>query len=211
MLHVPGAAAQSTSPFGVCRMRRTANGALNAPDPSALANPVWVVSQSPASPELLFLHCGEADGHVRRESGTGDGDALEVHQVGRRRHCQRRVDQRDGCVGGGRGRVRRGRCRARSRRSGAVVSGGGLGLGHPASSAAWSVDGRGVDGSRGRRWRLVGERRRRHPDDERDDQPSPSPARSPRRRMVSSVPVAPGTARTDTVRAKRHVCNLRRR
>src|SRR6476469_4098178 len=56
MLHVPGAAAQSTSPLGVCRMRRAVNDALNAPDASVAAAPVWVVSQSAASPELLFLH-----------------------------------------------------------------------------------------------------------------------------------------------------------
>src|SRR6476660_9577746 len=56
MLHVPGASAQSTSPLGVCRMRRAVKDALNAPDPSVEAMPVWLVSQSPASPELLFLH-----------------------------------------------------------------------------------------------------------------------------------------------------------
>src|SRR5262245_34615183 len=56
MLHVPGAAAQSTSPLLVCRMRRAANGALNAPVLLVVANPVCVVSQSLASPELLFLH-----------------------------------------------------------------------------------------------------------------------------------------------------------
>ena len=41
MRHVPGAAAQSTSPLGVCRMRRAVNGTLNAPEASVLANPVW--------------------------------------------------------------------------------------------------------------------------------------------------------------------------
>src|SRR3954453_17710897 len=56
MLHVPGVVAQSTSPFAVCRMRCTANGAVNAPDESVLAVPVWLTSQSLPSPEPLFLH-----------------------------------------------------------------------------------------------------------------------------------------------------------
>src|SRR4029079_18244326 len=59
MLQVPGASAQSTSPFGVCRMRRAVNCAVNAPVLSVSANPVWVVSQSPASPEVVFLHSDE--------------------------------------------------------------------------------------------------------------------------------------------------------
>src|SRR6476620_734020 len=56
MLQFPGAVAQSTSPLGVCRMRRTVNGALNAPVLSVVAAPVCVVSQSLASPELVLLH-----------------------------------------------------------------------------------------------------------------------------------------------------------
>src|SRR4051794_28898780 len=59
MLHVPGAAAQSTSPFGVCRVRRATNGPLNEPEPSVVAKPEWPVSQSLASPELLFLHSAQ--------------------------------------------------------------------------------------------------------------------------------------------------------
>ena len=207
MLHVPGAAAQSTSPFGVCRMRRTANGALKAPDPSALANPVWFVSQSPASPELLFLHWAKPTGTF------GVNPLPEMVTLCR---WTRSVDgvtvsdgstQRDGCVGNGRGRVRRGR-----------VGRGGLGrggVGVAASHGTGDVDGVVLDGvvvdgsvvdggvSSANAGTVT---------------PMTSattavakPTRSPRRRIVSSVPVAPGTPRTDTVRAKRHVCNLRRR
>src|SRR5690348_8690353 len=56
MLQVPGASAQSTSPFGVCRMRRAVNCAVNAPVLSVGANPLCVVSQSLASPELVLWH-----------------------------------------------------------------------------------------------------------------------------------------------------------
>src|SRR4051812_34190831 len=60
MVHVSGALAQSTSPLAVCMIRRTTKDALNEPEASVGAKPVWLMSQSSAVPKLLlFLHSAQ--------------------------------------------------------------------------------------------------------------------------------------------------------